>query len=35
MLSSFTITMVVILLIIGGFIITICGTAYIMLSGSG
>jgi len=34
-LSSFTITMVVILLIIGGFIITICGTAYIMLSGPG
>jgi len=32
-LSSFTMTMLVILLIIGGFIITICGTAYIMLSG--
>lgn len=32
-LNSFTMSMMIILLIIGGFVITICGTAYIMLSG--
>lgn len=31
-LSSFTLTMLVVLLIIGGFIITIFSTAYILLS---
>jgi len=32
-LNSFTLSMVVILLIIGGFVITITATAYILLSG--
>ena len=32
-ISSFMMSMLIILLIIGGFVITICGTLYIILSG--
>ncbi len=32
-LNSFTMAMLIILLIIGGFVIIICGAAYVMLSG--
>ena len=31
-LSSFSMSMLVILLIIGGFVVTVCATAYILLS---